>query len=247
MTADTQVKLGGCSKIDAKVPKSQQSHIVIRFPRHKWPKSGSSVEGQWFLLNVIRTDTHLQDIRHDTQRLLSQSEMRYQHNTPKHNNNYVFYPSQPAHPVTAHPVWHYCHTNSLLIHYVADLSVTTTSKPSSCVSLASKESTMPGLLQVEDLVVTPVVLATGQGQSRCGCFLKMDVANFQTFIEIIFNSCIGFRNSNATRTAFGEHSQGLVEIPVKLLLNLFLLRAVPRSKLAYNNAKVSTYFERLLV
>ena len=37
-----------------------------------------------------------------------------------------------------------CLTNSPLIHYAADLSVTTTSKPSSCVSPASKESTMSG-------------------------------------------------------------------------------------------------------
>ena len=35
-----------------------------------------------------------------------------------------------------------CHTNSPLTQYAADLSVTTTSKPSSCVSLASEESTI---------------------------------------------------------------------------------------------------------
>ena len=33
------------------------------------------------------------ETRHDTKRLLSQSEMRYHHNTPKYNNNFSTYPN----------------------------------------------------------------------------------------------------------------------------------------------------------
>ena len=43
VSAKTQVKNGGCSKL-LKIPKSECPDIWIRLPRHKWPKSWSSME-----------------------------------------------------------------------------------------------------------------------------------------------------------------------------------------------------------
>ena len=46
-----------------KTPKSECPDIWIRLPRHKWPKSWSSIEGQFFLLNGICMVTFWQDYK----------------------------------------------------------------------------------------------------------------------------------------------------------------------------------------
>ena len=47
----------------------------------------------------------------------------------------------------------------------------------------------------------------------------------QTLIQVLFDPGIGFHNLDAAYTAFGEHFQRLVEVPIKLLFDLLLLRA----------------------
>ena len=51
-----------------------------------------------------------------------------------------------------------------------------------------------GFLQVEDFVVASVILATCQGQGCSGRFLKMVADNSQTFIQVLFDSCMSNRN-----------------------------------------------------
>ena len=60
VSAFTQVKMEDAHKL-LKIPKSESPDVCIRLPRHKWPKSWSSMEDQSFLLNETYTDTHLRD------------------------------------------------------------------------------------------------------------------------------------------------------------------------------------------
>ena len=52
VSAYTQVEMEDAPKL-LKIPKSECPDIWIRLPRHKWPKSRSSIEDQSFLLNEI--------------------------------------------------------------------------------------------------------------------------------------------------------------------------------------------------
>ena len=52
VSAYTRVKMENVPKL-LKIPKSECPDIGIRLPRHKWPKSWSSIEDQSFLLNEI--------------------------------------------------------------------------------------------------------------------------------------------------------------------------------------------------
>ena len=52
VSAYTQVKMEDARKL-LKISKSECPDIWIRLPRHKWPKSWSSIEDQLFLLSEI--------------------------------------------------------------------------------------------------------------------------------------------------------------------------------------------------
>ena len=56
----TQVKMEDAHKL-LKIPRSECPDIWIRLPRHKWPKSWSSMEDPVFLLKGICTVIHWQD------------------------------------------------------------------------------------------------------------------------------------------------------------------------------------------
>ena len=99
-------------------------------------------------------------------------------------------------------------------HDDAYLSVTTTSKPSSCVSLASKE----------DLIVVTVVFAARQSQRRHCCVVELAADDPQTLIQVLLDPGVRFRNPDASCTAFRELFQRLVEVPIKLLFDLPLFR-----------------------
>ena len=81
-----------------------------------------------------------------------------------------------------------------------------------------------GFLQVEDLIVTTVILAARQSQRRSGRVLEMVADDSQTLIQVLFDRGTGVRNLDAACMAFGEHFQLFVEVPIKLLFDL-LLRA----------------------
>ena len=57
ISAYTYVKLEHAPRL-LRIPKPECPDTWIRLPRHKWPKSWSSID-QWYLLNGICTDTHL--------------------------------------------------------------------------------------------------------------------------------------------------------------------------------------------
>ena len=60
VSAYSQVKMEDVHKL-LKIPKSECPDNWIRLPRHKWPKSWSSMETQLFLLSGIRTVILWQD------------------------------------------------------------------------------------------------------------------------------------------------------------------------------------------
>ena len=60
VSAETQVKMEDAHKL-LKIPESECPDIWIHLPRHKWPKSWSSMEDQLFLLNGICTVILWQD------------------------------------------------------------------------------------------------------------------------------------------------------------------------------------------
>ena len=60
VSAYTQVKMEDAHKL-LKIPKSECPDIWIRLPRHKWPKSWSSMKIQSFLLKGICTVIFWQD------------------------------------------------------------------------------------------------------------------------------------------------------------------------------------------
>ena len=59
VSAYTQVKMEDAPKL-LNFPKSECPDILVRLPRHKWPKSWSNIEDPVVLSNEICTDTHLQ-------------------------------------------------------------------------------------------------------------------------------------------------------------------------------------------
>ena len=85
---------------------------------------------------------------------------------------------------------------------------------------------------IDRLVVAAVILPAGQGQGSRGRLLEMVADNSQTFIQVLFiqvlfESCMSFRNPDTAISTVGEQFQGLVEVPVKLLLSFFLLLTCP--------------------
>ena len=117
-------------------------------------------------------------------------------------------------------------------------------KPSSCVSLASSVSTHgQGVLQVDDFVVASFTLPAGQGQGCRGRLLEMVADNSQTFVQVLFDACMSFpqpwHNDCGCQTALS----GIRRSPCQNWSSASFFSAHILSKIPYNNAKVSTYFE----
>ena len=153
--------------------------------------------------------------------------------TPCHCKTQPLYTLCTPHPVTAQPARQYLphkFTPHSLTHYDAFLSGH--DHLEAVVLRIPGEQRVHrslGFLQVEDLIVTTVVLAARQGQRRRGRVLEMVADDSQTLIQVLFDPGIGFRNLDAACTAFGERS-----FSVQIC-----------SKLEYNYAKVS--IRRMLV
>ena len=124
--------------------------------------------------------------RDETRRLLSMSEMRSHHNTPKLNILYNL--SISSCDSSPWPLRH-DHLEAVVVRIPGQRRV----------------RHGQGVVQVEDFIVTPVTLATGQGQSK-------------SLWPSLGYGCGRLSNLQSFRRA----SSGLVEVPVNLFLDLLL-------------------------
>ena len=172
-----------------------------------------------------------QRLNHDTPqhgRLLSQSQDAVPSQHSKNNINYTTYPSQPAHSVTTHPVWHNCHIYSL-IHLFTPHSSVMLHRPLNhdnletvVVRVSGWQSVHhgQGFLQIDDFVVASTTHAFGE--------------HFQRLVEIPVNLLLDLLRSDMFKISMQQcqnlhiFPRLLVQIEDLLLPSLFVLYVLPK-------------------
>ena len=173
--------------------------------------------------------------RHETKLSFSMSETRSLYITAKHNQVYAPEISLCDMTVSVTQIHPHCSRRRLPLRH--DLLETV------IVRIPGEQGVhhSQGFLQVEDLIVTTVILDARQSQSRRGRVLEMVADDSQTLIQVLFDRGMNFRNLDAACIAFQKIFSDSSKSRSNCSSTSFSMQIC--TKLKYDNARVAAYFD----